>query len=41
MERSKAMIKEIIEILMAAIAIAVGLPRDTLNRPHRDLQNGE
>lgn len=31
------MIKEIIEILMAAIAIATGLPRDTFNRPRRDL----
>ena len=32
------MIKEIIDILMATIAIVVGLPRDTLKRPRRDLR---
>jgi predicted nucleic acid-binding protein len=37
MERSKAMMKEIIDILIAALAIATGLPRDTPSRPHRDL----
>jgi len=31
------MTKQIIDILMAAIAIAVGLPRDWPRRPHRDI----
>ena len=30
------MTKQIVEILMAAIAIAVGLPRDWPNKPRRD-----
>lgn len=31
------MIKQILDILMAAIAVAAGLPRDWPRRSHRDL----
>ena len=36
MERSETMTKQIMDILTAAIAIAVGLPRDWPRRPHQD-----
>lgn len=31
------MTRQIIDILMATIAIAVGLPRDGPGKPHRDI----
>lgn len=34
------MTKQIIEILMAAIAIAAGLPRGWPYRPHQDMWDG-
>jgi hypothetical protein len=38
LERSKAMTKQVLEVLMAALAIAVGLPRNWQpHQPRRDL----
>jgi hypothetical protein len=41
MERSKPMTKQVVEILMAAIAIATGLPRGWPYQPHRPYRSDE
>jgi hypothetical protein len=41
MERSKPMTKQIIEILMAAIAIATGMPRGWPHQPHQPCRRYE